>query len=131
MNASDPRSEAPGSTGTARRQSPRLQADDRLRISFASGSIPITLRDLSHGGFAIETRVPVMTGERQAFELGPAQGPGRPIRARAIYCRATVTGAGYVSGWKADPDEESRRTLEAAIDLLTGSREALKTDDHR
>ena len=109
-----------GPAASTRRQSPRLRVDGRLQISFADARIPAVLRDLSLGGFSIETLMPVRIGDRHLFHLGPPDQPGAPLFARAAYCQPQADrGRGYISGWAAETDETSERALDLAVDHLT------------
>jgi hypothetical protein len=117
MSSSERNLENPAAT---RRQSPRLHVDGRLRIAFAERAIPAVLRDISLGGFSIETLAPVRPGERCLFEIGPAEGPMSQVFARASYCRPKDDrGRSYVSGWAAETDAASERGLDAAVGYLT------------
>ena len=105
------------SAATSRRSSPRLDAEGILEIHFIQGNALVTLKDLSLGGFAIHTGQPIAVGTVEAFYIGVAGSPGRPISAQATHSRQVEPGV-YLSGWKVQ-GAASSRVIEDAFELLT------------
>jgi hypothetical protein len=105
------------STWTNRRQSPRLPVRDQLTIAFADLKTPARLRDLSLGGFGLETPVPVVVGERRLFRIGAAGEPPMLATARATYCREIPGEGRHISGWAAESGDSTRVLADAVVSL--------------
>jgi|SRR6185369_10516380 len=101
----------------SRRASPRLDATDIVQIRFASSSAPVTLKDLSLGGFAILTEQPIAVGTVEAFRVGVSGSLGRRVSAQATHSHQVEPGV-YLSGWKVQGGASSR-VMEDAFELLT------------
>jgi hypothetical protein len=104
-------------TGTSRRQFPRIPVQDRLSIAFADLKTPARLRDLSLGGFGLETPVPVSVGERRLFRIGTSGEPQLLATARATYCRQVPGEERHISGWAAESGDATRVLADAVASL--------------
>ena len=104
----------------SRRRSPRVEVGDELSITFAESASPVRVRDVSFGGFALETPTPVRVGESQLFKLRTPSEPMLFVTARATYCRKLPHRDAYVSGWAAG-SERGKQTLMDAITAVTGT----------
>ena len=100
-----------------RRASPRLDVDGAIPIRFADTNVPVTLKDISLGGFAILTGQPVSVGRTTQFFLGRLEGDGPTVSARAAHCRPVAPGV-YLSGWVAD-DEQSAQLISDVFETFT------------
>ena len=103
----------------SRRSSPRINIEDELSMSFADLVTPVRVRDVSFGGFALETPDPVTVGETRVFELGVPSRPTLFVRATSTYCRKSPYRDAYFSGWAAS-SERAKQTLTDAINAVTG-----------
>ena len=101
----------------SRRSSPRLDPEDVVEIHFAHSKAPVTLKDLSLGGFAIHTAQPIAVGTVKEFLVGVPGSSGRPVSAKATHSRQVEPGV-YVSGWMVQ-GAASSRVIEDAFELLT------------
>jgi hypothetical protein len=107
------------STSTNRRQFPRILVKDRLSIAFADSRAPARLRDLSLGGFGLETSMPVNVGERCLFRIGTIGEPPLLATARATYCRPLPGEGRHISGWAADAGDATRVLADAVASLTS------------
>jgi hypothetical protein len=103
----------------SRRQSPRIHVEDELSITFADLVTPVRVRDVSFGGFALETADPVTVGETRVFDLRIPSGPTLFVRAKSMYCRKSPYRDAYFSGWVAS-SERAKQALMDAINTVTG-----------
>ena len=103
----------------SRRTSPRIQVEDELSITFADLVTPVRLRDVSFGGFALETPHPIQVGETRLFDVRTPSGPTRFVRAKSTYCRKSPYRDTYISGWAAS-SERATQTLTEAVNAVTG-----------
>jgi len=91
--------------------------DGAIPIRFADTNVPVTLKDISLGGFAILTGQPVSVGSTTQFCLGRLEGDGPTVSARAAHCRPVAPGV-YLSGWVAD-DEQSAQLISDVFETFT------------
>jgi hypothetical protein len=76
----------------------------------------LALRNLSRGGFAIETDIKVLPGLQMSFEFQTVTGLVVHARAVAVHCRVgTRTDTLHVSGWRF---VDAGGTLAGAQDLV-------------
>src|SRR5262249_7339852 len=79
------------------------------------GAFPITrLRELTSGGFSIETRKPVPIGQSVHFEFDAGGGLFITIRATAVYCRGSRPAT---SGWAFSRTEDVCDAIDQLVDL--------------
>ena len=89
----------------------------------------VTLRNLSLGGFSIETDTDVPPGIEVAFEFH-ASGLLVDARAIAVHCRlAEAGGRRYISGWSFVDDNETQEAIAEVIDVLTASLRFVRVDE--
>ena len=103
----------------SRRRSPRIHVEDDLSITFADLTTPVRVRDVSFGGFSLETSDPVTVGETRIFDLRVPSRPTLFVRAKSTYCRKSPYRDAYFSGWAAT-SERAKQTLMDAINTVTG-----------
>jgi hypothetical protein len=70
-----------------RRTSPRLEILGRVHGQAVSLDVPLTVREISLGGMAIETPVPFPVGAVHEFRLTLGDGSTVLLRARVVHCR--------------------------------------------
>ena len=111
-------------TEAGRRREPRLEphsvihahcADDDLRV--------LSLRNVSLGGFSIESNAETTPGVEKRFEFRTITGLEVRLQAVAIHCRPSETGrAGFISGWQfLVADAEAEEAVHALVDVLTSA----------
>jgi hypothetical protein len=100
-----------------RRREPRLRAGTIVNARCVDPVLRVvTLRNLSRGGFAIETDVRVLPGLQMAFEFQTATGLTVHARAVAVHCRVASSADDiHVSGWRF---LDAGSTLAGAQDLV-------------
>jgi hypothetical protein len=108
----------PTSNVMSRRRFPRVDVNDQLSIAFTDLDMPAQLRDLSLGGFALETSTPITVGERRRFRIEAAGKPSLLVAMKATYCRPVSDEERYISGWAAETDETTQ-ALDEAVSSLT------------
>jgi hypothetical protein len=99
-------SEKPVSSGPTpvtpeRRQNPRLEILGRVHGRLIPLNVPVTMLEISLGGFSIETGIPFAAGEVHEFQLTSDQRPEAVISAKVIHSlRATAPNGSlrYVTG---------------------------------
>jgi hypothetical protein len=70
-----------------RRTSPRIEILGRVHGQAVSLGVPVTVREISLGGMAIETPVPFPMGALHEFRLTLGDGSTVLLRARVVHCR--------------------------------------------
>jgi hypothetical protein len=109
----------PAAAATSRRHEPRFPIEGRLSVDCLDPA-PLGVhifRDISFGGFSIETLHPVSDGVTRTFEFRGPRGLSVVARARATYCHDTGEGR-YLSGWTF----VRQRDLDVAIESLIDER---------
>ncbi len=80
--------------------------------------VPLTIRDLSEGGFSTESPVPFPPGSHHHFRFTTAAGAEVSLDAVAVHCRLASAGPdghhSYVTGFEFHGD----RTTDAAVAVL-------------
>ena len=103
-----------------RRREPRLVPGTVVRARCVDPVLRVLdLRNLSRGGFAIETDVKVLPGLQMSFEFQTVAGLVVLARAVAVHCR--VSGAGdtsHVSGWRFIDAGNTLAGAEQLVDAL-------------
>jgi hypothetical protein len=77
-----------------RRQSPRISVVGVLNGKSATVVGPLTLRDISPGGFAVESRDEFTSDRPHQFELSSSWGRRVVVEARVVHCVRMKTPAG-------------------------------------
>ena len=85
-----------------RRRTPRLVPTGHLAVSIASQPLPIELRNLSFGGFAIAAPRPFKVGLTHRFTFSNDTGLQVNLVAKAVHCHARPVDNEqmFVSGWE-------------------------------
>jgi hypothetical protein len=94
-----------------------VHVGDELSIAFADLDTPARLRDLSFGGFSIETPVPIPIGEPCRFLISVDAQLPLVVTAIAMHCRQVPGDMRYVSGWAAETGEGKRALADAVTSL--------------
>lgn len=105
----------------SRRQWPRL---DTSGIAHARSVDPmlrvLSLRNLSAGGFAIETDCEIQPGLERSFELQAVTGLMIMARAVAVHCRLDhLSGHSYISGWRFVDAGATAGDVQGLVDILS------------
>ena len=108
-----------------RRRAPRLDLPRGLvRAEIPGLNLTADVRDVSTGGFSIETFRPFAQGAIHQFRLKASSGWIGSARAKAAYCRWLNDGDGsvrFVSGWQFlfDTDLAAEPTNEQLVEVVT------------
>ena len=70
-----------------RRTSPRVEILGRVHGQAVTLGVPVTVREISLGGMAIETPVPFPMGAVHEFRLTLGDGSTVLLRAKVVHCR--------------------------------------------
>jgi hypothetical protein len=100
-----------------RRREPRLRPGSIVSARCIDPVLRVlTLRNLSRGGFAIETDIKVLPGLQMSFEFQTVTGLVVHARAVAVHCRiGDARDTRHVSGWRFI---DSGSTLSGAKELV-------------
>jgi hypothetical protein len=74
------------SNGRDRRRAPRIEVLSQFHGHSVTLGVPVTLLDISLGGFRIETSVVFPLGAVHAFRFTMADGKAIEVRARVLHC---------------------------------------------
>ena len=102
-----------------RRKSPRLEVLGRIRGELVPLAVPITLLELSQGGFSMQTTSDFPVGAIHAFRFTSSNRPAIVLHARIVHILRTSGGGGavsYVIGLEFA--DRSRPDVEQAIKTL-------------
>jgi hypothetical protein len=115
----------------SRRQWPRL---DTSGVAQARSVDPLlrvlSLRNLSAGGFAIETDCEVPPGLERSFELQAVTGLTIVARAVAVHCRQGDPGGhSFISGWRFVDAGETAGDVQGLVDILSDELDLYRRDD--
>jgi hypothetical protein len=104
-----------------RRRDPRLSPGTVVRARCVDPVLNVLLlRNLSRGGFAIETDVKVLPGLQMSFEFQTAAGLLVHARAVAVHCRiGGPDDRRHVSGWRFLDAGTTLSGANELVDLLT------------
>jgi len=100
-----------------RRRAPRIAIAGKLHGSSVTFDVPITVRDFSLGGMAIETEFPFPAGAVDGFQITLGDGAIVDLRGQIKHSRPEVTPDGrtvYVTGVEFvgdDVDEDAEGVL--------------------
>lgn len=103
-----------------RRRAPRLLTGGIVDARCVDPLLPLlSLRDLSLGGFAIETDAEVAPGLEKAFEFHTLAGLKTIARAVSVHCHRSDTSArSFISGWRFLDMSETPETVQSLVDVL-------------
>ena len=115
----------------SRRQWPRL---DTSGIAHARSVDPLlrvlSLRNLSAGGFAIETDCEIRPGLEKSFELQAVTGLLVVARAVAVHCRqGDPSGRSFISGWRFIDAGHTAGDVQGLVDILSDELDLFRRDD--
>ena len=103
-----------------RRTTPRLRMmEGDLAIRFAERDMASRVRDVSFGGFSLETPSPILVGDHHLFHVQVATQPVRFVTARAVYCRQVLGEDRYISGWTADSTDDRQSLVDAIAAVIS------------
>lgn len=78
------------------------------------------IRDISRGGFAVESPVRFAHGEFHELSVLTPDNEQIPVRARAVYCHARRDRANsFFVGWEALGDPLTTQAMTRLVDLVT------------
>lgn len=113
-----------GPTGPDRRRYPRFDATGRVVGTLLAIDLPVRVRDIGFGGFAIETVDPVTPGHVHKVRLTTVTDRSVVVEAKTLHCRPSCAPDGsprYVTGLSfVSPDSpETQRAVGAIIESVT------------
>jgi hypothetical protein len=116
-------SQAPSSPGgPERRKAPRLPVGRHVTAELESSAQPVTVRDISLGGFLLESNEPFEVQALHQFRIATSDGWKTLITARSVHSRRSTTETGtYYTGFAfVDPvGTEAERRIHQLIDKVT------------
>lgn len=113
------------SLGLSRRRWPRIDVGGRLQAQIALLDLAMAVRDISRGGFAVESPVRFAHGESHELLIHTSAGETFHVRARAVYCHARRDRAhSFFIGWEALGDPATTQTMTHLVDFITAANEA-------
>ena len=84
--------------------------------------VPLTIRDLSQGGFSAESSAPFPPGTHHHFRFTTAAGHEVTLAATVVHCRlASATADGllsYITGFEFHSDESTDTSISSLMDTL-------------
>ena len=84
------------SSGRDRRRAPRIEVLSQFHGHSVTLGVPVTLLDISLGGFRIETSVVFPLGAIHEFRFTLADGTAIEVRARVLHCGIHTTPRGLL-----------------------------------
>jgi hypothetical protein len=105
---------------TDRRHSPRIEIIGRLHGHTVAFDVPVAVREISLGGMAVETEIPLVESTVHEFLLTLGDGSTVELTGRVLHCRE-IAGADrptYVSGVQFIDDQPGDAAPGAVIDRL-------------
>jgi PilZ domain len=118
-------SKKPGNTPSnqERRRAPRVEVLGHLTGEPITFDAPVTVLDLSTGGFSIETTSPMPAGQPHEFRFSLRDGISVILLARIVHQRAVTRGsaAKYVVGFEfLDGSAKAKASRAALVDRILG-----------
>lgn len=84
--------------------------------------VPLTVRDLSQGGFSAESTVPFPPGTHHQFRFTTATAHEVTLDATVVHCRLAAAGDDghftYITGFEFHSDETTDKSIATLIDTL-------------
>jgi hypothetical protein len=110
--------------GPDRRRYPRFETMGRVVGTLLSVDLPVRVRDVGFGGFAIETVEPVVPGQIHRVRLTTADDWSTVVEARSLHCRPSCAADGtprYVTGFALVTPEapDTQRGVARIIESIT------------
>jgi hypothetical protein len=115
----------PAPTARTRRRQPRFELPRGLvRAEIPGLNLTAEVRDISTGGFSIETFRPFAQGAVHQFRLKTSSGWAGTARAKAAHCRWLADADGavrFISGWQYlfDADLAAEPTNEQLVEVVS------------
>jgi hypothetical protein len=103
-------------------RAPRLEVIGQVRGDVVRLNVPLAMRDLSAGGFSIESSVAFHRGSHHQFRFTTAAGIAVVLRGRVVYSRAwgSRNGAlGHVTGFAFVAEPQSAEKIAVLLDSVT------------
>jgi hypothetical protein len=106
----------------SRRRFPRLEVLGVVEGRRVPLDVPLTVRDLSQGGFSTESTVPFPPGSHHQFRFTTAAHQEVTLAATVVHCRlAAASDDGqftYITGFEFHSDESTDSSIASLIDTL-------------
>jgi hypothetical protein len=106
----------------SRRRFPRLEVLGLVEGRRVPLDVPLTMRDLSQGGFSAESTVPFPPGTHHQFRFTTATAHEVTLAATVVHCRlATARPDGqftYITGFEFHSDESTDTSIASLMDTL-------------
>lgn len=116
-------SQAPrSSSGSDRRKAPRVPVGSHVTARVDADAQAVTLRDISLGGFLLESSQPFHADSIHQFRIATAAGWETMVTARSVHSRQAPGNAGlYLTGFSfVDPvGPEAERRIHQLIDKVS------------
>jgi len=96
--------------GRERRRHPRFPTHNRVLGTLLVHKLPVRIRDISLGGFSVETTQPLGTGGTEPVRFTAIDDWSAVLEARSIDCRPSISSDGlplFVTGYAFSPDVSS------------------------
>lgn len=105
----------------SRRLTPRVELLGLLHGYIVSMNLSLVVRDVSTGGFAVESPIGFPRAAMHEFRLTTANGDLEHVRARVVYCRETADDPNFpfVVGFSFVREATANRTVERLMDAAT------------
>jgi hypothetical protein len=112
------------STGPDRRRFPRFETMGRVVGTLLAIDLPVRVRDVGFGGFAVETVNPIVPGQFQRVRLTTSDDDSAVVEAQSLHCRPSCAPDGtprYVTGFSLVTPEspETQRVMGKIIEAIT------------
>jgi len=117
---------APGrARGDERRRHTRFLASGRVVGTLVSRDLPVRVRDVSAGGFSVETMEPVEIGATESVRFTAVDDWTDTVPARSLHCRPSVSANGlplYVTGFEFSNPDAVESTIAVLLEKVTSVR---------
>ena len=106
-----------------RRRNPRIDVLGQVHVHVKTCPAPASLREISVGGFSIETTIAFPPGQVHDFNFSLDDGTQMAVRAESIHCALIRIVAGmpvHISGFEfLQRDAQVRDDIESFVDRIT------------
>jgi hypothetical protein len=106
-----------------RRRNPRIDVLGQVHVHIETCPAPATLREISLGGFSIETTIPFAPGHFHDFQFSLDDGTRMTVRAASVHCALIRVVAGmpvHISGFEfVQREARTREDVEFFVDRVT------------
>ena len=110
--------------GRERRKTPRIEMLGQIFGQALSVDTPVTVLDLSMGGFSVETACAFRTGSHHQFRFALEHGASMIITAEVVHCRHRTAPSGkdlFVTGLKFLENPDTSAAVTHIIDSIVGN----------